>query len=98
MTISILLIIDNIHKAHGFCTSIAKFMRAGAVEAHGVAFIEDIGFVGNVGFQRALLDKYIFLCVGGMAFGQVFFSGHNGYGEDVKTPGGRRWKVTSGRK
>lgn len=75
-----------------------KFMGAGAVEAHSVALVEDVGLVGNVAFQCALLDKHIFLSVGGMAFGQVFFSGHNGYGEDVKTPGGRRWKVTSGRK
>ena len=98
MTISILLIIDNIHKVHEFCTGIAKFMRAGAVEAHGVAFIEDIGFACDVGFQRALLDKYIFLCVGGMAFGQVFFAGQYGHGEYVKTPLGCGREVTSGRK
>lgn len=45
-----LLIIDNIHKAHGFCTGIAKFMGAGAVEAHSVALVEDVCFAGNVGF------------------------------------------------
>lgn len=75
--IVLLLKIDNIHKAHRFCAG-------DAVKAHGVTFIQDVGLVGNAAFQCALLDKYIFLCDGRMAFGQVFFAGQNGHGEYVK--------------
>ena len=48
--ITLLLIIDNIQKAHRFCAGGAKFMGAGAVEAHSVALVEDVCFAGNVGF------------------------------------------------
>ncbi len=48
--ITLLLIIDNIQKAHSFCAGVAKFMGAGAVEAHSIALVEDVCFAGNVGF------------------------------------------------